>query len=189
MTQPDESLIDKVAIKLGEPPSYAGEGVRGSVLTVAALSYGSKPTGDEDTQPTGFDPDAAALFEAVVEAAYLVANADGEFDDAERHAFQHVVLSACQDSVAEAQIAALIADLEEQVQEDGVDKRVKMVARTISRPEHAREVLRVAALIAHVSGGVSQSERDVLEKLAQAFQLDAEALERALGDAERALNG
>lgn len=189
MTQPDESLIDKVAAKLGEPPSYAGAGVSGSVLTVAALSYGSKPIGDEDTLPTGFDPDAAALFEAVVEAAYLVANADGEFDDVERHAFQHVVLSACHDSVAEAQIAALIADLEDQAEEDGIDKRVKMVARTVTRSEHAREVLRVAALIAHVSGGVSESERDVLDKLTCAFELEPQALERALSDAERALNG
>lgn len=189
MAQRDESLIDKVALKLGEAPSYAGRGVQGSVLTAAALSYGSQPIGDEDTLPTGFDPGAAALFEAVVEAAYLVANADGEFDDTERHAFQHVVLSACQGFVAEAQIVALIADLEDQAVEDGTDKRVKMVARSISRPEQAREVLRVAALIAHVSGGVSQTEREVLEKLTAAFKLDTDALEEALSDAERALTG
>jgi tellurite resistance protein len=47
------------------------------------------------TQPTGFDPEAARLFEAIVESAYLVATADGHFDSAEQVAFQQVVLAGC----------------------------------------------------------------------------------------------
>ncbi len=183
----DESLLNRVASKLGEPPSYASDTVKGSLLTAAAASYGSKPTGDEATQPTGFDPGAAALFEAVVESAFLVAHADGEFDATEQQAFQHVVLSACEDRVAETQVKALLADLADQLEEDGVDKRIQMVARTVNRPEHAKEVLRMAALLAYVSGGVSAEERTVLEKLTREFQLDLDALERALGEAERAL--
>ena len=183
----DESLLNRVASKLGEPPSYADDNVKGSLLTAAAASYGSKPTGDEATQPTGFDPEAAALFEAVVESAFLVAHADGEFDQTEQEAFQHVVLSACEDRVAEPQVKALLADLADQLDEDGVDKRVQMVARTITRPEHAQEVLRMAALLAHVSGGVSAEELSVLEKLAAGFSLDGAALQRALDEAEQAL--
>ena len=41
-----------------------------------------------------------------------------------------------------------------------------MVARTITRPDHQQEVLRIAALMAHISGGVSEPERNVLEQLA-----------------------
>ncbi len=182
----DESLLNRVASKLGEPPSYATD-AKGSLLTAAAASYGSKPVGDEATQPTGFDPGAAALFEAVVESAFLVAHADGEFDATEQAAFQHVVLSACEDRVAETQVKALLADLADQLEEDGVDKRIKMVARTVSRPEQAREVLRMAALLAHVSGGVSAEERTVLEKLTAEFKLETAALEQALEEAERAL--
>lgn len=187
MSEPQDSLLDRVASKLSLPPSYAEAGSKASILTVAAASYGSRPTTEDVTQPTGFDPDAAALFEAVVEAAYLVANADGEFDDAERAAFQHVVISACEGIVAEGQVRALIADLEDQVAEDGADKRVEMVARTANKPEHAEEVLRVAALLAHVSGGVSDVERQMLDKLVAAFGLGQDALEKALGEAERAL--
>jgi tellurite resistance protein len=187
MPEVDESLLSRVADKLSQPPSYADQGAKGSILTVAAASYGSKPTTDDVTQPTGFDPEAAALFEAVVESAYLVANADGEFDAAEREAFQHVVVTACAGAVGESQMTALLADLEDQLAEDGVDKRLQMVARTIRKPEHAQEVVRVAALLAQVSGGVSSVEREVLTRLATEFSLDAGTVERALKEAERAL--
>jgi tellurite resistance protein len=187
MPEVDESLLSRVATKLSQPPSYADQGAKGSILTVAAASYGSKPTTDDVTQPTGFDPEAAALFEAVVESAYIVANADGEFDATEREAFQHVVVTACAGAVGESQMTALLADLHDQLAEDGVEKRVKMVARTIKKPEHAQEVVRVAALLAQVSGGVSNVERSVLGQLAAEFSLDAAVVDRALSDAERAL--
>jgi tellurite resistance protein len=188
MPEVDENLLSRVATKLSKPPSYADPGSQESILTVAAASYGSRPTTDDDvTQPTGFDPDAAALFESVVESAYLVANADGEFDAAETEAFQHVVLTACGGAVGEMQMTALLADLHDQLTEDGVDKRVAMVARTIKKREHAEEILRVAALLANVSGGVSDIERDVLEKLAAELELEPLALERALSEDERAI--
>ncbi|MBK7581703.1 MAG: tellurite resistance TerB family protein [Myxococcales bacterium] len=182
----DESLLGRVATKLSEPPSYAEPGQKGSILTVAAASFGSKPTTDDVTQPTGFDPEAAALFEAVVESAYLVANADGDFDQTERAVFEQVVVTACQGTVAEGQVHALIEDLRDLMEEDGIDKRIAMVARTIAKVEHQQEVLRVAALLAHVSGGVSDVEREVLVKLQRAFGLDDSALARALAEGEGA---
>jgi tellurite resistance protein len=185
----DDSLLGRVAEKLSEPPSYSEPGQRGSILTVAAASFGSKPTTDDVTQPTGFDPEAAALFEAVVESAYLVANADGEFDATEREAFEQVVVTACQGAVGEGQIHALIEDLNDLLSEDGIDKRIDMVAKSIVKRDHQQEVLRVAALLAHVSGGVSQEEREVLEKLRGAFDLEPGSLDRALREAESAVSG
>ena len=175
----DHSLLTKVAQKLTEAPAYA-EQSQGSILAIAARFYGSRPQGEEVTQPTGFDPAAAALFEAVIESAFIVANADGEFDDTERAAFQFVVLAACNNKVTESQVVALLADLEDLLKEDGVDKRVEMVARTITTPEQAREVLRIAGLIAHVSAGVSDVERRVLEKLTSQFGLDPAILDETL---------
>jgi tellurite resistance protein len=185
-TVPPKSLLDKVAGKLRQPASGA-DGGEGSILSIAGSRYGSQHGDEELTQPTGFDPQAAALFEAVVESAYLVATADGEFDDTERAAFEHVVLTACSGSVSAAQLRALLADLADLREEDGPDKRVHMVARTISRPEQAHEVLRVAALIAHVSQGVSAVERQVLDRLAAEFNLGPAAVDGAIAEAERAL--
>ncbi|HEY3594302.1 MAG TPA: hypothetical protein VGL13_10520, partial [Polyangiaceae bacterium] len=62
-----------------------------------------------------------------------------------------------------------------------------MVARTVTREDHAREVLRVASLLAHVSGGVSPVERAVLDKLATEFKLSDHAVEQAIEEAAHAL--
>jgi tellurite resistance protein len=183
---PSQSLLDKVASKLRE--SSLSPGSRpGSILALSAAQYGSHQGEDDLTQPTGFDPEAAALFEAVVESAYLVANADGDFDATEQEAFEKIVLSACGGSVTAAQLHALLADLADLLEEDGADKRAHMVARAIARPEQAREVLRVAALIAEVSDGVSEVERRTLDRLAEEFRLPPGAVDAALVEVERAL--
>jgi tellurite resistance protein len=182
-----ENITGKVAQALSRAPTYSQRGVKESILVAAAASYGAKSS-DDLTQPTGFDPEAARLFEAIVESAYLVANADGDFDDTERSAFEHVVVAACEGKVGEGQIAALLEDLAEQLDEDGADKRVQMVTRGITRSEHAHEVLRVAALLAHVSGGVSPAERVLVEKLARGLGLDTAATSAALDEVSTALS-
>src|SRR5215470_13825878 len=130
---PDKSLLDRVARGVSKPGANAPAGVTASILAQAATSYGARPVVDEATVPTGFDPAAAALFEATVEAAFLVANSDGVFDDDERAAFQSVVAEACNYLVDEDALRALLTDLQEQLHEDGIEKRARMVARTIVR--------------------------------------------------------
>jgi len=182
----DSRLLAKVVQNLREPASQSS-GRTGSILTIAGARYTASSVDDEETRPTGFDPQAAALFEAIVESAYLVATADGNFDATERGAFEHVVLTACDGALSERKLRALLADLEDLRVEDGVDKRIQMVAKMISRADQAREVLRVAALIAQVSEGVSEVERLVLERLAAECKLPATAVDDALGEVENAL--
>lgn len=188
MSVVNESLLSKVARSLSLPPADTSTGSGSSILVAAAQSYGARPIEDDLTLPTGFDPHAAALFEAVVEAAFLVANADDEFDDDERHAFESVVTQAVSGDVNQQQIKALLSDLAELLREDGIEARVTMVGRTVTKPLQQREVLRIAALLAHVSGGVSDVERSVLAKLATAFALGDDAVSDALSEAERALS-
>lgn len=163
-----------------------GAAQKDSILARAAELYGSR-RGSEDTPPTGFDPAAAALFEALVEGAFLVAHADGEFDAEERSAFEQVVLTATDHRVSGDQLTALLADLDQLLEEDGVDKRVQVVATTVPKPEAQREVLRVAALIGQISGGVSDVERATMEKLASGFGLRGGAVEDAISDARGVL--
>src|SRR6185503_16519261 len=116
------NLLAKVArTPHGSAPAAAGAADR-SILTLAAASYGSRPT-DESTVPTGFDPFAAALFESIVEGAYLVATADGVFDEEERRIFERIVTASCGGTVAQGHIADLISDLADQLAEDGLDTR------------------------------------------------------------------
>lgn len=182
------NLVARVA-RSGPPIVESVEpGRTGSILSMAAASYGSRPSEDA-TVPTGFDPLAVALFEAIVEAAYLVAKADGVFDDEERRTFERVVVAACGETVAPAQIASLVADLSDQLEEDGVDRRIEVIARTATKKEHARELLRVAALLAYVSEDVSDVEREVLGKLARRCGIEEAEVDAALAEARDVIAG
>jgi tellurite resistance protein len=180
------NLLAKVA---RTPHRAAEEGEAASersILTLAAASYGSRPT-DESTVPTGFDPFAAALFESIVEGAYLVATSDGVFDDEERSTFERIVTAACGGAVPPSHVANLVADLADQLGEDGLDRRVERLAEGVQRPEQGLEVLRIAALIAQVSEDVSEVERSVLGKIASACQLGDGAVDKALEDVKSSL--
>lgn len=160
---------------------------RESVLLATAARY-SAPTSDfAVTPPTGFDPDAAALFEAIVEAAFLVANADGEFDQTEREVFASVVVEASQRRVQQRQVNAIVLDLSTQLAEDGMALRLKRLGSAIVRSSDRREALRIAALLAQASAGVSAVERQVLGQLASVWELPASAVDDAIGDAASAL--
>src|SRR6478736_7566431 len=106
MTVADKGLLERVARGIARPGGSSPSGVTASILAQAATSYGARPIFDEATVPTGFDPAAAALFEATIEAAFLVANSDGVFDDDERAAFESVVTTACFDQVQAGQLSA-----------------------------------------------------------------------------------
>lgn len=189
----DQSLLERIAASLRTaraslPPGAdrPAAAARDSILARAAELYAVRP-GGEDTPPTGFDPAAAALFEALVEGAFLIANADGEFDADERAAFEHVVLSATGKRIAEGQLSALLEDLAQLLTEDGIAKRLEVVGKTVTKPEQQREVLRVAALIGCISGGVSDVERSTMGALAQSFGLGSDAVDGAVSDAASAL--
>jgi tellurite resistance protein len=164
----------------------AGGGGGDSILALAAASYGLRPSRDA-TVPTGFDPVAVALFEAIVEGAYLVATADNVFDDEEKHTFQRVVAAACGGVVANENVSALVSDLADQLREDGLDRRIGAVARAITKREHALEVLRVAALLAQATEDVAPQERQVLQRLASECKLDEKYVDEALRDAREAI--
>lgn len=187
MSVADERLLEKVARGLKAPFAPGERVAQGSILSVAAGVYGVRPVTDETTIPTGFDPRAAALFESLVEASYLVASADGVLDDDEREAFAQVVIEACGGAVDETQVLNLLRDLRDQLEEDGLDKRIAELSRAVVKQEHQLEVLRIAGLLAHVSGGVSHVEQKVLTKLAEAFQLGEAGVNSALDAVRLAL--
>jgi tellurite resistance protein len=182
------NLLARVARSASDPGQPIDPSRPVSILSLTAASYGARPSEDA-TVPTGFDPMAVALFEAIVEGAYLVAHADGVFDDEERRTFERVVLAACGGAVGAQQIVALVSDLSDQLKEDGLDRRVEALAKTASKREHAQEVLRIAALLAQASGDVSPVEREALLKIARACKLEEAEVDTALDDVKKALAG
>jgi tellurite resistance protein len=180
------NLLARVARSSSLPGTPADPSKPLSILSLAAAAYGARPD-DDATVPTGFDPIAVALFESIVEGAYLVAAADGVVDEEERKTFERVVVAACGGAVAPQQLSALVSDLSDQLAEDGVDRRVQMLSKQVTKKDHAREVLRIAALLAMASENVSDVERSVLTKLANACGLAESEVDTALQDVKTAL--
>jgi tellurite resistance protein len=180
------SLLARVARSVAMPGAPIDPAKPVSILSLAAASYGARPD-DDATVPTGFDPVAVALFEAIVEGAFLVANADGVFDEQERKTFERVVVTACGGSVAARQVSALVSDLTDQLTEDGMERRVAAIGMHVTKKEHAHEVLRIAALLAQTSGDVREVERGVLDSIASECGLEPAAVDAALVDVKHAL--
>jgi tellurite resistance protein len=178
MAVPDQNTLDRVARAIARPGVGAPSDAVTTILAQAA-AYGGNPGVSTATAPSDF--------EATVEAAFLVANADGLFDDGERRAFQYVVLQACNHVVQDELIQKLLSELSKRLAADGIEKRARAVASSVSRRDQQLEVLRTAALMAEISGGVSTPERDVLESLARDFLLDSSAVDQAVAEAEAAL--
>jgi tellurite resistance protein len=179
MAVPDQNTLDRVARAIAQPGVGAPSDAATTILAQAA-AYGADPGVSTATAPSDF--------EATVEAAFLVANADGLFDDGERRAFQYVVLQACNHVVQDELIQNLLSELSRRLAADGIEKRARAVASSLTRRDQQLEVLRTAALMAEVSGGVSAPERDVLESLARDFLLDSSAVDQAMAEAEAALS-
>jgi tellurite resistance protein len=181
------NLLAQVAAH-GDIPSVPGRGSGStvSILALAAASYGSR-TSEDITRPTGFDPAACALFESIIEGAFLVAHADGVFDEGERRAFERVVTSACGGTVPPRVIAALVGDLEEDLARDGMAARIAAIGQRVKRREHAEEVLRIAALLALTSEDVSEVEHDVLRRIAEVCGLGDDDVKVALAEVTKAL--
>ncbi|MBK6691511.1 MAG: tellurite resistance TerB family protein [Myxococcales bacterium] len=184
LTEARIDLIGRIA-RLKHAPNELGSVIaERSVLALAAVSYGAKPDANS-TSPTGFDPRAVLLFEAIVEGAFLVASADGLFDESERDTFGRIVTAACGGAVPPRRIAKLVLDLGDMLQEDGLEVRLKNIVESAGR--HLDEVLRIGALIADASGGVQYAERQVLEKMAAAARLPSSAVDQAIDDVRREL--
>ena len=163
----------------------------------AAMHYCHRPLVEEASAPmmfgTTYEPAWAALFEAMLELAFLVLGAKGPLTTEAKDAFLSAVVGAFDPWGRETflltphQVDALLADMEEQRADDGAEKRVRMVVRTVTHANHQSEALRIAAMMAHLLGPASALSREALESFARGFGLDRAAADEALREAERSL--
>ncbi len=147
-----------------------GTGRNRSVIALAAAAYASQPSVDSTT-PTGFDPFAVTLFEAIVEAAFLVATADGVFDADEREVFSRIVAASAENALPRSDLNGLIEELAEHLAIDGVDRRVARIAQSVRRPEQKIALLRVAILVALANDTISETEEALIARLCNALDV------------------
>jgi tellurite resistance protein len=116
------------------------------------------------------------LFNAIVEAGYLVAAADGSVDDTELQTLKQAVATLTEGEMTPGDIDTLIEDLIDLRKSEGEEARCKAVG-VILRDAHAgEEGVYLAAAIAYVSAGLSEPELAVMEKIARTASLSGAQL-------------
>lgn len=122
------------------------------------------------------DRDPALVFNAVVEAGYLVAAADGSVDPTELATLKSAVRALSEDEVSAEEIDTLVEDLIDLRRSEGEGARCEAVGRALLDSRSAEEGLYLAAAIAYVSAGLDARELAVMERIASAARLPGATL-------------
>ncbi len=150
---------DRVARGLRSRRAVTGHG--GSILAPAAARTARDRSSTRRLPSHGLRPDGGgAASKPSWRAPYLVANcgrASSTTTSAPRSSPSCSRPAA--EAFSEAQLRALLADLADLARRTAPRSACRWSRSTITRPEQAQEVLRIAALMAEVSQGVSDVER------------------------------
>jgi len=120
---------------------------------------------------------------AVVEAAYLVASADGRYTSAESERLVDRVASLTENRFSGDELAAMAEQAKGRCEAEGLDARARAVAELLPDAELRHATLLVASCVAWLDGGVGQKEGLALQSLARAFGISIDELHKIMGKA------
>jgi tellurite resistance protein len=121
-------------------------------------------------------PRQSDVFRCAVEAGYLAAQADGEFDATERATIAKAVEILSVGAVIEWETESLLDECIERAKADGADTRAKAVGEDLKKLGQAEAGLLFAALVARATKGIDKREADMLKVVATAAGVTADAL-------------
>ena len=113
-----------------------------------------------------------AKLEALVEAMFLAASADGEFSPVERAHFLKSVESLTDGRVPTARLAALVAEAGEALEREGRKARLLSVKSRLPDAGARRVALSLAIQVAAADGVIRTSERELILETAEVLEID-----------------
>jgi len=113
-----------------------------------------------------------AKLEALVEAMFLAATADGEFSPVERAHFLKSVESLTDGRVPTARLAALVAEAGEALEREGRKARLLSVKSRLPDAGARRVALSLAIQVTAADGVVHASERELILETAEVLEID-----------------
>jgi tellurite resistance protein len=116
------------------------------------------------------------MFRAAVEAGYLVATADGTFDDTERETLVKAIEILSVGAVIEWEVETLLDECEARSQKDGAAKRAEAVGKELVALGAAEPGLLIAAAVARATKKIDKKEAETLKAVGAAAGLTAEEL-------------
>lgn len=129
------------------------------------------------------EQEVADTFGAVVEAAAIVAMADGSFSDAESQRLVARVAPLTGGRLSAEQIEAMAKEAAARVQSEGASARADAVAAALADDELRRAALLVACAVGWTEGGIGQKEGLALQSLSRAFGIAIADMQKLLAQA------
>jgi uncharacterized tellurite resistance protein B-like protein len=115
-----------------------------------------------------------AKLEALVEAMFLAAYADGEFSPIERAHFLKTAESLTDGRLATARLAQLVADAGEALEREGRKARLLSVKSRLPDAGSRRVALSLAMQVTAADGVIRSSERELIWETAEALEIGRE---------------
>jgi tellurite resistance protein len=114
------------------------------------------------------------VFRAAVEAGYLVATADGTFDETERETLVKAIEILSVGAVIEWEVDTLLDECEVHSRKDGPAKRAQVVGAELKKLGSAEPGLLLAAAVARATKKVDKKEAETLKAVGVAAGLTGE---------------
>ena len=113
-----------------------------------------------------------AKLEALVEAMFLAASADGEFSTVERAHFLKSVESLTDGRLPTSRLAKLVAEAGEALEREGREARLLSVKGRLPDAGARRVALSLAIQVAAADGIIRTSERELILETAEVLEID-----------------
>jgi len=120
---------------------------------------------------------------ALVEAAYLIASADGRYSSEESERLVERVGALTEHKFGPDALASMAEAARSRVDDEGIAARAAAIAEALPDPDLRRATLLVASTVAWLDGGVGQKEGLALQNLARAFGIGIDELHKIMGKA------
>ncbi len=144
----------------------------------------------KDTADTWFDVDDSGKSDGgLIEAAFLMAAADGELSQSEYEQLVATIEYLTSKRFAGDQLRTLIAQLTESLQNDGWQARIDAVAKALPDTVARRNAYRLAAGVSFIDGEVQPDEERLFGLLAEAFGIATEEASQILVEVRDELFG
>lgn len=119
--------------------------------------------------------DTLLRFDALCEAMYLMATADGHLDATEEDTLRGAIRELSEGTVRSVHIRSMMEGAQARLAKEGKDARVKAIAAKLKDDEPTAEAAFVlAAAVAFADNEIADEENDLLNDLAEALGIDEE---------------
>lgn len=126
-----------------------------------------------------------AKLEALIEAMYLAASADGEFSTVERAHFLKTMESLTTGRLPTARLAELVAEASDALEREGRAARLQSVKSRLPDQGARRVALSLAIQVTAADGIIHTSERELIMETAQVLEIDRDEAANLVSELSR----